>query len=158
VNVVAEEWNENLEATARRLRYDWLAQTAAVAGAGWVATGHTADDQAETVLHRLIRGAGLHGGRGIAAVRRDPGPVPVVRPLLAVSRSDVLAYLAEVGQPFRTDSTNADPALTRNRIRAKVLPLLRTFNPEVVSALARLARQADEAARFLDDEALKLIE
>jgi tRNA(Ile)-lysidine synthase len=144
---------DNLEATARRLRYDWLAGL----GAGWVATGHTADDQAETVLHRIIRGAGLYGLRGIAASYRDPSRPKVVRPILAVTRADVLNYLHELGQPFREDATNADRAFTRNRIRHELLPLLKTFNPQVVDVLGRLARQAEEAVEVLDRDALDLL-
>jgi tRNA(Ile)-lysidine synthase len=143
---------DNLEATARRLRYDWLAGL----GAGWVATGHTADDQAETVLHRIIRGTGLQGLRGIA-VSRELGAGWLYRPLLAVTRADVLDYLAELGQPFRTDSSNANPAFTRNRIRSELLPLLRTFNPAIVDVLGRLAEQADEAHRGIAEEATRLL-
>jgi tRNA(Ile)-lysidine synthase len=130
----------NTEAAARRLRYDWLAGL----GAEWVATGHTADDQAETVLHRLVRGTGLDGLQGIAAERAAGSnpTVRLVRPLLALPRTDLLAYLAALDQPFRTDSSNADRGLTRNRIRHDLLPLLKTFNPQVVSALGRLAEQA----------------
>jgi tRNA(Ile)-lysidine synthase len=127
----------NKQAAARRLRYDFLRTLG-----GWVATGHTLDDQAETVLHHLVRGTGLDGLRGIAAVGR------VMRPLLTVPRAEVLAYLTALGQPFRTDRSNADPGYTRNRIRAELLPLLRTFNPKVTGALARLA---DQAAEVLGD-------
>jgi tRNA(Ile)-lysidine synthase len=141
----------NREAAARRARYDWFATL----GGSWVATGHTADDQAETVLHRLVRGTGVQGLRGIAAVRR--GPVPVVRPLLGVGRADVLAYLADLGQPYRTDATNADPGLTRNRIRHDLLPLLRTFNPAVAAALGRLAGQAEELFEYVAGEADRLL-
>lgn len=146
----------NLETTARRLRYGWLAGVAAASGAAWVATGHTADDQAETVLHRLVRGTGLRGLRGIAPAA-PLGEATVVRPLLAVGRADVLAFLAGLGQPFRTDSSNADPRFTRNRIRADVLPLLTTFNPDAVAALNRAAEQAAEAFGLLDRLAADLL-
>lgn len=148
----ARDVGANLEATARRLRYRWLAQVAREVGARWVATGHTADDQAETVLHRLLRGAGLQGLRGIAARRELAAGVGVVRPLLRTARAEVLAYLAELKQAYRTDSTNSDPSYTRNRIRAELLPLLAArYNPAVASVLARLAEQADAA--FRDEEA-----
>jgi tRNA(Ile)-lysidine synthase len=143
----------NLEATARRVRYRWLADVAREVGARWVATGHTADDQAETVLHRLLRGAGLQGLRGIAGRRELVAGVGVVRPLLRTTRAEVLSYLAELNQPFRTDSTNSDPSYMRNRIRAELLPLLAArYNAAVASVLARLAEQADAAYR--DEEAL----
>jgi tRNA(Ile)-lysidine synthase len=136
----------NMESEARRVRYEWLANLAVEVGAGWMATGHTADDQAETVLHRLIRGTGLQGLRGIAPVREN-----ILRPLLALPRTDLLEYLATLNQPYRTDSTNADPAFTRNRIRAELLPLLRTFNPAIVDVLGRLSVQAEEL--FAEQEA-----
>jgi len=145
VREIARATGENLEDAARRLRYRWLCETAGDVGATWVATGHTADDQAETILHRLVRGTGLHGLRGMPPRRELSAGVAVVRPLLQRSRSQVLAYLDEIGQPFRTDSTNVDTRLTRNRIRHELLPLLKTFNPEVVAALSRLAKHAEEA-------------
>jgi tRNA(Ile)-lysidine synthase len=142
----------NLEATARRLRYRWLAEVARARGIPRVATGHTADDQAETVLHRLLRGAGLAGLRGIAARRPLAPGVVLVRPLLAVTRADVLSFLRELGQPYREDASNRDPRLTRSRIRHELLPHLRDrYNPAVARALTRLAAQAGEA--FRDEEA-----
>jgi len=143
IDVAREASDENLEAAARTVRYRWFAELAAELGAGWIATGHTADDQAETVLHRLIRGTGLQGLRGIAPIRRD-GPVPVVRPLLGATRAEVVEHLAELGQAYRTDSSNADPRFTRNRIRHELLPLLKTFGTEVVRSLGRTAAQAEE--------------
>lgn len=148
----------NLEATARHLRYRWLNELAAELGAAWIATAHTANDQAETVLHRLMRGTGLQGLRGVL------GASPPVatggrlhRPLLKVSRNEVLEYLHSLNQPYRTDSSNADPRFTRNRIRADVLPLLETFNPEIVSALGSLAEQAEEAHAFLEQHGRELL-
>jgi tRNA(Ile)-lysidine synthase len=142
----------NLEAVARRLRYEWLRGVAREAGAGFAATGHTADDQAETVLHRLLRGTGLRGLRGIAARRPVGGGVEVVRPLLTVPKAEVLAYLRAAGQDFRQDATNADRNLTRNRIRHELLPhLAEQYNPAVAAVLGRLAEQASEAYR--EDEA-----
>jgi tRNA(Ile)-lysidine synthase len=134
----------NLEDTARQVRYEWLTQIACETGSGWIATGHTADDQAETVLHRLIRGAGIQGLRGIAPTRELAPHVFLVRPLLEVSRSEVVAYLEALGQPWREDASNRDPAFTRNRIRHELLPLLKTFNPSMVDMLGRLAAQAGE--------------
>lgn len=148
----------NLEAAGRRLRYEWLAATAERTGAGWVATGHTADDQAETVLFHLIRGTGLRGLRGIAAERPLTPTVRLLRPMLAVARADILAYLEVSKLPHQEDATNADPAYTRARIRAKLLPLLKTFNPAVVAALGRLAGQATAAAARADAAADALLE
>src|SRR5262249_25956730 len=127
---LARERGANLESVAREARYGWLAEVAREAGAGWVATGHTADDQAETVLHRLRRGTGLRGLCGIP-VRRPLAPgIEVVRPLLRVTRAQVLNYLRALGQDFREDRSNSDPRFTRNRIRHELLPLLAEhYNP-----------------------------
>ena len=148
----------NLEATARRVRYEWLTEIAREVGARWVATGHTADDQAETVLHRLLRGTGLQGLRGIA-VRRELAPgVGVVRPLLQITRAEIILYLNGLGQSFREDSTNRDPSFTRNRIRAELLPQLAAqYNPAVSLVLARLAEQAEEVYRDEETAAASLL-
>lgn len=160
--------NENLESAARRLRYEFLHSVALDVRANWIATGHTADDQAETVLHRLIRGTGIQGLRGIATIRcgddpalpsipmREGGP-EIVRPMLDVTRADVLNYLAAVDQPARTDSSNSDPRFTRNRIRHHLLPQLKEFNPEMVAILGRLAEQAEETFAHLEGEADRLL-
>jgi tRNA(Ile)-lysidine synthase len=147
----------NLEAVARDARYRWLAEVAAEVGAAWVATGHTADDQAETVLHRLLRGSGLEGLRGIAGRRSLAPGVGLVRPLLRVPRGDILAYLAALGQPARQDASNSDLRLTRNRIRQELLPYLAGYNPNVRESLARLAEQAEEAFAAEDEAARQLL-
>jgi tRNA(Ile)-lysidine synthase len=140
------------------VRYDFLARVAREAGAGWVATAHTLDDQAETVLHRLIRGTGLRGLRGIAANRELTPGVRLLRPMLTVSRAEVIAYLRAIGQPWREDATNLDVALTRNRIRHELLPLLRTFNPEIAEALGRTAAQAEEVYGGIEQVAGALLQ
>ncbi|MGH7171846.1 MAG: tRNA lysidine(34) synthetase TilS [Gemmataceae bacterium] len=148
----------NLEALARRERYRWLAEAARTHGLKYIATGHTANDQAETVLHRLLRGTGLRGLRGIAARRElEPGLL-VVRPLLAATRADILAYLRELGQPYREDATNKDLRYTRNRLRHELLPLLaQQYNPAIVRVLASLAEQAEETYRIEEAAALALL-
>jgi tRNA(Ile)-lysidine synthase len=153
---LAEE-SGNLEDVARRLRYDWLTEVARTADVDWVATGHTASDQAETVLHRLLRGSGLHGLRGIAARRPLTDGVGLVRPLLGVSRTEVRAYLEQLGQSWRHDESNDDRRRTRNRIRHELLPhLAETFNPGIETVLVRLAEQAEEACRAEDEEVEEL--
>ncbi len=149
---------DNLESAARTARYRWLAEVARGVGARWIATGHTANDQAETVLHRLFRGAGLQGLRGIAERRAlEPG-TSLIRPLLRVERGDVLRYLHEIGQDSREDRSNRDVRFTRNRIRSELLPLLAAhYNPAMVSVLGRLAQQANEAHHFEETEALRLL-
>jgi tRNA(Ile)-lysidine synthase len=148
VGELARTAKVNLEAQARKARYEWLAKVARSHGLRLIATGHSADDQAETVLHRLLRGAGIQGLRGIAARRPLEEGIEVVRPLLETTRADLLAFLAALEQPFRTDRSNSDVRFTRNRIRHDLLPRLeRDYNPAVVAVLGRLARQAEEAHR-----------
>ena len=150
---VAEEGLGHAEAVAREARYRWLASACAESGARWCATGHTLDDQAETVLLRLVRGSGLAGAAGMAPAAAWPvdcaaGALRVLRPLLGVCRAEVAAYLAALGVTPRIDPTNALEVFARNRVRHRVLPELRALNPRVEEGLARfaaLARQDDEA-------------
>ncbi|HZT81950.1 MAG TPA: tRNA lysidine(34) synthetase TilS [Gemmataceae bacterium] len=154
----ARKERRNLEAVARGVRYDWLGRVAREAGAAWVATGHTADDQAETVLHRLLRGTGLRGLRGIAPCRELAPGVTLVRPLLSATRAEVMDYLRAAGQDYRTDRSNADPAFLRNRIRQELLPLLaQHYNPAVAQSLCRLAAQAEEACRDQEERSRALL-
>jgi tRNA(Ile)-lysidine synthase len=154
----ARAQGDNLESHARNERYRWLAEVAGRFGLRWVTTGHTANDQAETVLHRLLRGTGLQGLRGIAARRELEPEVTVVRPLLGWTRADVRTYLDTLGQPFRVDASNEDRSMTRNRIRHELLPLLaERFNPAIVSVLGRLARHAEEAFQEEEAAALELL-
>jgi tRNA(Ile)-lysidine synthase len=158
VNRLAQEEGKNLEAVARQLRYAWLADVASAEGMRWVATGHTANDQAETLLHRLVRGTGLQGLRGIAARRILQGEIRVVRPLLGATREAVLACLSELGQSARHDSSNDNRDHTRNRIRHELLPhLAERYNPRIVTVLARLAEQANEAALAEEKAAAQLL-
>ncbi len=123
-----------------------------------IVTGHTLDDQAETVLMRMIRGAGLKGLGGIyprIAVDGDDGEVcgEIVRPLLAVRRCELQAYLKEIGQAWREDATNNEDKFTRNRVRKLVLPLLqREFNPNVTENLAELAEIARGEEDYWENE------
>jgi len=139
----------NLEQAGRDLRYGFLRRAAAAAGATKIATGHTLTDQAETVLMRLMRGAGLPGLAGIAPV--VPGePCPIVRPLLGISGPDLRAWLAAEGLPSREDASNRDRRFLRNRVRAELLPELeRRYEPRVAAHLARLAAIAREEDELL---------
>ena len=131
------------EAAARAARYEWLEAAAGDLGCSHLAVAHTADDQAETILHHVVRGTGLDGLRGMPASRPLSDAVTLVRPLLEVTRGEVIAYLEHISQDSRHDATNDDLGHTRNRIRHELLPLLeREFNPRVREALVRLARQA----------------
>lgn len=198
----AAKRGQGIEEAARQARYEFLEGTALEQGCTHIAVAHTADDQAETILHHIVRGTGISGLRGMSPMRvltageserrtgaSAPGPqslIPdprysasstessvrstqrdgpdtepsrqspdspssptrllLVRPLLSIHRSQIEAYLSDLGQDFRTDVTNLDPTFTRNRLRRKLLPFLRTeFNARVDEALLRLGRQAAEA-------------
>ena len=135
----------NLEEAGREARYLWFGSLIAQGAFDRIATGHTRSDQAETVLFRLLRGAGPDGLRSIRPVR-EPG---VIRPLLGVDRADVEAFLAERGIGYRIDESNRDFRFARNRIRHDLLPLLeREHNPRASAALARLGEQAAEDAAY----------
>jgi tRNA(Ile)-lysidine synthase len=127
--------HRGLEAAARDVRYRTLALMRTLAGADWVATAHTRNDQAETLLMRLITGSGLQRLQGIRPVTGDG----VIRPLLDVYRSDVEAYLVSRGISGRVDSTNRESRFLRNRIRAEILPALAALNPRIVDTLAETA-------------------
>ena len=154
VSQLAADQGDGLEAAARAARYDFLTQTAERLGARFVAVAHTADDQVETILHRLIRGTGLAGLAGMPRRRSLSPTVLLVRPLLAARRQDVLAYMQHIGQHFRHDTTNIDPRFTRNRLRHQLLPRLRSeFNIDVDAALVRLAEQAAESQQLIASQA-----
>jgi tRNA(Ile)-lysidine synthase len=147
---MAAEQGDGWEAVARAARYDFFRIAAERIGARWVALAHTADDQVETVLQRVLRGTGLAGLAGMPRTRSLSPSVTLVRPLLAVRRAEVLEYLTTIDQEFRHDATNQDTRFTRNRIRHELLPLLRTeFNAQADEALARLAQQAGETQQVI---------
>ena len=138
------------EGAARHARLATLETLAAEVAATRIALGHTMDDQAETILYHLARGAGPTGMKGIPPVR-----IPFIRPLLQVSRSNVLAYAVERELTWQEDATNSDLTYARNRIRHRILPELRRLNPRIVEALGRnadLLADLDEAVAFFVDE------
>lgn len=142
---------DGLEAAARDMRYEFLAQTARRMGARYVATAHTADDQVETILHRIVRGTGPAGLSGMPRVRELCPGVTLIRPLLEVTRGEVLDYLARLGQAYRQDASNRDPRFTRARIRHELLPLMRRqYNERVDDALLRLGRLSGEMQQVID--------
>jgi tRNA(Ile)-lysidine synthase len=144
--VRAAEYGETLEEAARKLRYGFFERELTAGRLDAVATGHTRDDQAETVLMKLLRGAWTEGLSGVHPVV-SCGRGRIVRPLLRVSRAEIQAYLNARGQAWREDSSNRDPAFTRNRVRHQLLPALRTYNPQIDGQLARMATVArDEEA------------
>jgi tRNA(Ile)-lysidine synthase len=159
IAVEARQRGANLEETARQLRYDWLTQIAGEEGAVWVATGHSADDQAETVLFRLLRGSGLQGLAGMPERRALASGVDLIRPLLGVGRDIILAELEEHRQAYRQDASNQDRQFTRNRLRHELLPALaREYNPAITDILCRLAEQARQVQEEILQWAARLLE
>lgn len=149
----------SLEAAGREVRYDYFARLISSGLLDRVATAHTLDDQAETVLMRVLRGAGLQGLAGIHKRRALKPSGEVVRPMLEISRAEVLAYLRGIGQEWREDPSNNDVRLTRNRIRHELLPLLeQNYNPDTRRALANLANIAYADSEYLDARTLELFE
>ena len=187
VRAKAERLHTSLEDAGRRARYELFERVATELGAAVVATGHTRDDQAETFLLRLIRGAGPRGLAGIHPRTRLPAEAPearrwslpaeapearrwslpaeapearrwVVRPLLEVGRDELRMYLAALGQPFRDDESNRDLSIPRNRIRHELLPLLsRDYSPAITDVLAREAAIARQDEDRLQLEAIDLL-
>ena len=149
---LARAQRRSIEDAARAARYAFLDRARDHLGADVVATGHTRDDQAETFLLRIIRGAGT---RGLGVIRRRAGRI--VRPLLDCTREELRAYLLAKNEAFREDATNADVRVARNRVRHELIPLLRSrFSPGVVATLAREAALAEQDEDFLSRQAIDL--
>lgn len=161
VRATAREQRLSLETAARQERYGFLAATAAATGSSAVATGHTASDQAETVLLNLVRGTGVAGLAGMAPV--SPWPFPghedlvLLRPLLRLSRADTVAYCHACGVEPLDDESNAYLRHRRNRIRHELLPLMRELNPRIDEALVRLATAAADDAAYIKSSAGALV-
>jgi len=147
VAAYADEHRLSTEDAARRLRYSFLKRAAAATGASCVAVAHTQDDQAETFLLKLMRGAGLTGLGGI-----HPRRETVIRPLLDVTRAELRAYLGRVGERWIEDESNEDVSNPRNRIRHRVLPELdQAAGASTRPAIARAAALIREDGQWLDD-------
>ncbi|MCK5114622.1 MAG: tRNA lysidine(34) synthetase TilS [Phycisphaerae bacterium] len=159
VNSLAQKTRQSLETAARQARYEFLVQTARKNSCNKIALAHNADDQAETILHRVIRGTGIKGLAGIPASREltddQPGkPLLIIRPLLSVSRDQIEQFLRQRNIPWRIDASNASNAFTRNRIRNQLLPLLaEQYNPQVKQALVRLGQTAHWLTDLLSQDA-----
>src|SRR5919112_5974373 len=143
----------NLQERAREERYRLAEEVIVRLGLEVVATGHTADDVAETVLMNLARGAGLRGLAGIPPVRGR-----IQRPLIGCTRREILGYLKELDQPYRTDPTNLTGKYTRNRVRLEVLPVLEGLYPAAVGNIARAASLVREDVEILEDLATPTVE
>jgi tRNA(Ile)-lysidine synthetase-like protein len=143
----------NLEEAARIRRYEAIRDCRNKLGFKFIATGHTADDQAETIIYRLIRGTGIRGMSGMDYA----GPNGLIRPMLDITRAEVEAYAEANGVRFVTDQTNNDLTLVRNLIRKRILPVMREINPLAQIAISRFASIAAIENAYIADEAYKLI-
>jgi tRNA(Ile)-lysidine synthase len=144
----------SLEEAAREVRYNFLAQTAKALGASQVAIGHTRDDHIETILMHLIRGSGTRGLQGLVPHvkwQTADAVITIVRPLLEVSRKETQGYCQEYNLTPRLDSSNLSLSPLRNRIRLRLLPLLKSYNPRIANALLRTAHIAADDVAFLEE-------
>lgn len=147
------------ENAARLLRYRSLQKCAEKQEARFILTAHTADDQLETILHRLFRGTGIEGLRAIPRIRPLNDAIVLVRPLLDLNRSDILEYLNTINQPYRTDSSNSDLLYTRNQIRMELIPVLdRLFPHRWKKSLVRLSRLSEQIGEILEEKVDQLKE
>jgi tRNA(Ile)-lysidine synthase len=149
----------SLEEAAREVRYTFLAQVAKAIGASRVAVGHTTDDHIETILMHLVRGTGTRGLRGLqphAEWQSSGNSLTIIRPLLQVSREETASYCHEHKLMPRIDASNLSLSPLRNRIRHQLLPLLKSYNPQVTEALLRTAEIASDDLAFIDKEGIQL--
>lgn len=146
-----------MEEAARKMRYQFLAFVAQQKTCGAVVTGHTADDQVETILQRVLRGTGVRGVRGMLPRSQLPGAeaLLLLRPLLETTRAETEAVCEAAGITPLIDSSNADRSLLRNRLRHEVLPALRGINPSLNRSLVGLAESAREAFAPFEDAAMR---
>jgi tRNA(Ile)-lysidine synthase len=151
--------SDSIEGTARRLRYQWFRKLISEAPLDAVATAHTLDDQAETVLAKFLRGAWTEGLSGIYPnLQGQDGGGPIVRPLLHTTRAEIEAFLTARDQAWREDSTNRHLTFTRNRIRHELLPQLATWNPQLREHLAQMAELAREEESWWKGEVARVAE
>lgn len=139
----AREHGISIEMAARELRYQWFEEMRQKRHADYIAVAHHQDDQAETLLLNLIRGTGL---RGLAAM--SPCNGHIIRPLLDMSKKEILQYLADIHQDYVTDSTNLERDALRNRLRLDIIPLLRDINPQATQHIAEAAMHVREALPY----------
>ncbi|HYK34919.1 tRNA lysidine(34) synthetase TilS [Alloacidobacterium sp.] len=152
----AKAQQETLEEAARNLRYAWFDDLLAQGTLDAVATAHTLDDQAETVLLKLLRGTWTEGLAGIFAVLERSGGL-IIRPFLGTRRSEIESWLKQINQPWREDSTNTDAAYTRNRVRHHLLPALAEYNPQIVAQLGHLASIARDEESYWQKELARIL-
>lgn len=151
---VLRKKGSSLQEEARARRYRFFEEAAMKRGDAKVAIGHTLDDQAETVLMRLIKGSGIKGLTGIPPVRGR-----FIRPLIEVSREEIEKYAKDTGLEYVVDSTNRRPKYLRNSIRLKLIPFIKKeYNPNIIETLARTARLLALDSAYLDKEASRLLD
>lgn len=145
------------EGSLRDARYAALIEMAQANGARYIATGHTADDQAETILFRILRGTGIGGLGGIPNLRVVNDSITIVRPLLSVTRREIELLLTELDQPFCVDQSNSESKYSRNFLRHEIIPQLeQRLGFPITPALLRLSQQASETETYLDQQATLL--
>lgn len=140
------------EESGRAARYAFFRECARNLGANTIATGHTIDDQAETVLMRLIRGSSLKGAAGIPPVREDGSSLRVIRPLIELGKNEITRFLDDNGIAYRIDATNRDAVYFRNLTRHEIIPFLERYNPRLKTALSNFAAHLREDLSFINKE------
>ena len=147
---LSKEYKKSEETIGRQVRYQWLNEIAQSEGYDYISVAHHKDDQAESILAHIIRGSGLNGLTGMSVVQSEYA-IPVVRPLLDVTKENLLAYLATKHISYCVDSTNEDVRYQRNRIRHRIIPELEAVNPAVVDAIVRLGSSVNEGVMVISD-------
>ena len=147
---LSKEHKKFEETIGRQVRYQWLNEIAQSEGYDYISVAHHKDDQAESILAHIIRGSGLNGLTGMSVVQSEYA-IPVVRPLLDVTKEDLLAYIGTKHISYCVDSTNEDVRYQRNRIRHRIIPELEAVNPAVVDAIVRLGSSVNEDVMVISD-------
>ena len=147
---LSKEYKKSEETIGRQVRYQWLNEIAQSEGYDYIAVAHHKDDQAESILAHIIRGSGLNGLTGMSVVQSEYA-IPVVRPLLDVTKENLLAYIGTKHISYCVDSTNEDVRYQRNRIRHRIIPELEAVNPAVVDAIVRLGSSVNEDVMVISD-------
>ena len=150
VPCLSKEHKKSEETIGRQVRYQWLNEIAQSEGYDYISVAHHKDDQAESILAHIIRGSGLNGLTGMSVVQSEYA-IPVVRPLLDVTKEDLLAYIGTKHISYCVDSTNEDVRYQRNRIRHRIIPELEAVNPAVVDAIVRLGSSVNEDVMVISD-------
>ncbi|MFB9273948.1 tRNA lysidine(34) synthetase TilS [Cohnella cellulosilytica] len=150
-----EETGLNAQSASRERRYAFLREVAGKHGSACLLTAHHADDQAETVLMRIVRGTGIGGLSGIAYRRREDR-LELIRPLLRITKCELLEYCKRNGVPYAVDSSNAERHYFRNAVRLDVMPALERYNPRLKDSLVRLADQAAADDEYMEEQTVRV--